>query len=71
MTRELRLIVELDGREPQVLGSRQMPDDEPFGVYDLARWVLTVMYRLVTWQAFRNETRDEFDDIVAGLEEAS
>lgn len=71
MTRDLRLIIELDGCEPQILGSRQMPDDEPFGVYDLVTWILTVLVRMVGWKAFRDKERDEFEAIVEQLGETA
>lgn len=64
MTHILRLQLTMDDREPQNLATRELGDDEEFGVYNLALWVLSVIGRLITWQAWRNKTRDDFETVL-------
>lgn len=73
MTRtvHLQLVVDGDDGEPLKLACREVPDGEKLGAYDTATWLLETAARLITWQAFRDRTRDEFDSIVEQLGEAS
>jgi hypothetical protein len=59
--------VVIDDREPQQLATRQLHDGEPFDVYDLVKFILGVMARMVAWQSYRQKTRDDFDAIVEQL----